>query len=102
MTKWCIYVSLDNRTWIPADSLREGFPGDTIFNFIRPFNTRFVKIIGEATECTPEFDPQAFAFYYIKLFGSLKPLNICANTCKCKRINNNNIIKIIFLVINEK
>ena len=72
---WTFSVSLDNSSWIVADSPPYQEPGDTIFKLSKTNYARYVKIEGSAALYTGHNDKTDLAFYYIKFFGSLDPFN---------------------------
>ena len=94
---WTLSVSIDNSSWIIADSPPNQEPGDTIFNLSKPFNARYIKLDGSAALYT-NGNKALLAFYHIKFFGSLSPLIKHANTCLTNKGINLNLIRMISLI----
>ena len=68
VTNWTASVSLNDISYSKVDA-QQGYPVEKIFSLKKPMNARFFKIDGNSPLCKSP----GMAFYYVKLFGSLKP-----------------------------
>ena len=97
ITKWTLLVSKNNRTWTPVDSPPLGVPGDKIFPLNKTVNARFVRLDGSSIGCG-SIQNAAFAFYYIKFFGSTMPIKEANGSCRSKNKINTNLLRMIIMI----
>ena len=93
---WTISLSLNNRTFIKVDE-HNGYYPSGIYQLGKTYNTRYLRISGNAdSACTTE-TKKILAFNYVYFYGSLTPIN--SLSCHCKKCNQVHAYIFVMLLV---